>query len=75
MLMGGWSDIWIGEEDEGWSEFDRWCCVGSECETDTVGSDSVTWTDSVATISITDSGMVYFGVLVEWVGLKEDFCC
>jgi len=74
MSMGGWFEIWIGEEDEGWSELQGWCCVGSDCETDIVGSDSVTGTDSVATVSITDSGMVCSGVLVYWVGLKEDFC-
>ena len=34
--MGGWLDIWIGEEDVDWSESEVWFCVGSEGETDTV---------------------------------------
>ena len=59
--MGGWSDIWIGEEDVDWSESEVWVGDGSEGGTDTAGSDSVTGTDSVAAVSIPDSGMVSSG--------------
>jgi len=48
------------EDEEGWSEaLGLDFCVGSECETDTVSYDSITWIDSSATVSMTDSGMVF----------------
>jgi len=46
-------------DDEGWSfVVSGRFCVGSETEIDTEGSDSVTRTDSVTTVSIIGSGMV-----------------
>ena len=53
--------ICTGDEDEeGWSEaLGLDLCVGSEFETDTVSSDSITGIDSSATVSMTDSGMVF----------------
>jgi len=47
------------DDDEGWSSIvSIRFCVGSETGIDTDGSDSVTWTDSVTTVSTTGSGMV-----------------
>jgi len=61
MSLEGSSKIWMGDEDEeGWLEaLGLVVCAGSEGETDTMSYDSITWIDSSATVSMTDSGMVF----------------
>ena len=51
------------DDDEGWSVVvSGRFCVGSDSGIDTEGSNSVTRTDSLTTVSITGSGMVISGV-------------
>jgi len=61
MSLEGSSKIWMGDEDEeGWSEaLGLVVCAGLEGKTNTMSYDSITWIDSSATVSMTDSGMVF----------------
>jgi len=73
LFVGGSSRIWMGDgDDEGWSfVVSGRLCVGSETGIDTEGSNSVSRTDSVTTVSTTGYGMVFCWVEVcvwVWVG-------